>query len=73
VRIEEGGEIDRALACYVEGLKRRTGRKTITLAPVIRSLLRQALKQTGNLKRVSRETERAGKAKMKQLGLPGVE
>lgn len=67
VRIREGGELDRALALYVEGLKRRSGCKRIPLAPAIRGLLRIALLQTHSIKKVSRETERQGGKKMKQL------
>jgi hypothetical protein len=70
VRIEEGGELDRALQCYVKRWQKRTGQKNIKRAPIIRGLLRIALLHTGCIgKAVDAPQKRGRKAKVKQLEL----
>lgn len=73
VRIEEGGELDRALLAYLERWKRRSGRK-IPTAVAIRGLLRIALLHTGCIGEAKLEPGKPGrKPKLRQLGLFGPE
>lgn len=73
VRIEEGGELDRMLAGYLDRWKRRTGRK-IPTAVAVRGLLRIALLRCGCREKapnVSRETRAAKRRRLSQLDLFG--
>jgi hypothetical protein len=72
VRIEEGGELERALQCYIRRWQKRTGRKNIKRAPIIRGLLRIALLHTGCIGKAAEGNGKPGrKLKVRQLDLFG--